>query len=285
MLPFTDLSPNTDQQYFTDGLAEELINDLGQIPDLRVVGRSSAFEFRGRNEDLRSVGHKLGVSNSLEGSVRKERDRSRISVELTNTQSGFQIWSQTYDWRISDIFGVQDEIASAVSGALEAKLLGSNGSSIPPKARRTIPEAYQSYLQGRYFQGRGESKEDIQRALAFANRAIDLDPHYAPAWVLRSTTYNLMAGFGLIDNEVGMSKAREDGQRAIAIDPALASAHLALGNIQLSYDWDWSGAEVSGKKAAELEPGSADVLRYQSLLDEASGRVAEAIESQQKQSS
>jgi len=282
VLPFTDLSPNQDQQYFTDGLAEELITDLAQVPGLRVVARSSAFEFRGRNEDLRSVGHKLGVSNILEGSVRKERDRFRISVELTNTKSGFQIWSQTYDRRISDIFAVQDEIAAAVSGALEIRLLGANGSSVPATARRTNPDAYQAYLQGRYFEGRGESKEDLENALTFANQAITLDARYAPAWVLRSLTYNLMAGFGLIENSEGMRKAREDARRAIALDASLASAYLALGYIQFSYDWDWSGAETSCKKAAELEPGSADVLRYQSSLDEALGRLREAIESQKR---
>jgi TolB-like protein/DNA-binding winged helix-turn-helix (wHTH) protein/tetratricopeptide (TPR) repeat protein len=282
VLPFTDLSPNQDQQYFTDGLAEELITDLAQVPGLRVVARSSAFEFRGRNEDLRSVGNKLGVSNILEGSVRKERDRFRISVELTNTKSGFQIWSQTYDRRISDIFAVQDEIAAAVSGALEIRLLGANGSSVPATARRTNPDAYQAYLQGRYFEGRGERKEDLENALTFANQAITLDARYAPAWVLRSLTYNLMAGFGLIENSEGMRKAREDARRAIALDASLASAYLALGYIQYSYDWDWSGAETSGKKAAELEPGSADVLRYQSSLDEALGRLREAIESQKR---
>ena len=282
VLPFTDLSPKQDQQYFTDGLAEELITDLAQVPGLRVVARSSAFEFTGRNEDLRSVGHKLGVSNILEGSVRKERDRFRISVELTNTESGFQVWSRTYDRNIGDIFAVQDEIAAAVSGALEIRLLGANGSSIPTTARRTSPEAYQAYLQGRYVEARGESKEDLENALTLANQAITLDARYAPAWVLRSSTYNMMAGFGFIENSEGMRKAREDARRAIALDTTLASAHLALGYIQLSYDWDWIGAETSGRTAAELEPGSADVLRYQSSLDEALGRLPEAIENQKR---
>lgn len=282
VLPFTDLSPQQDQQYFTDGLAEELINNLGHVTGLKVVARSSAFEFRGRNENLRSVGRKLGVSNILEGSVRKEGDRFRISVELTNADSGFQLWSQIYDRKISDIFAVQDEIASAVSGVLEITLLGRNGSAIPSAVLRTSPEAYQAYLQGRYFQGRSENKDDLEKAVTFANQAIQLDARYAPAWVLRSTTYNLMAGFGLIGNTEGMRKARQDAQHAIALDPNLASAYLALGDIQLSYDWDWSGAEASGKKAAELEPGSADVLRYQSLLDEVLGRLPEAVKAQKR---
>ena len=282
VLPFTDLSPQQDQQYFTDGLAEELINNLGHVPGLKVVARSSAFEFRGRNENLRSVGHKLGVSNILEGSVRREGDRFRITVELTSAESGFQLWSQTYDRKINDIFAVQDEIAAAVSGALEITLLGTNGSAAPAAVRRTSPEAYQAYLQGRYFQGRGENKDDLEKAFTFANQAIELDARYAPAWVLRSTTYNLMAGFGLIENTEGMRKARQDAEHAIALDPNLASAYLSLGDIQLSYDWDWSGAEASGKRAAELEPASADVLRYQSLLTEVLGRLPEAIEAEKK---
>lgn len=282
VLPFTDLSRDQDQRYFTDGLAEELINNLAQVPGLKVVARSSAFEFRGKSEDLRSIGHKLAVSNILEGSVRKQSDRFRISVELINAESGFEVWSHTYDREIGDIFAVQDEIASAVSSALETKLLGTNGSSVPATVRRTDPKAYQAYLQGRYFQGRGESKDDLEKALNSANDAIRLDAHYAPAWVLRSTTYNLMAGFGLIDNREGMRKAREDAQHAIALDATLASAYLALGDIQLSYDWDWSGAETSGRKARELEPGSADVLRYESLLDETLGRLPEAVETQKK---
>lgn len=282
VLPFADMSQDQDQQYFTDGLADELINDLAQIPGLKVVARSSAFEFRGANQDVRSVGHKLGVSNILEGSVRKDRDRFRISVELTNTESGFQIWTQTYDRKISDIFAVQDEIAAAVSDALEVKLLGSNGSAVSASAQETSPEAYQAYLQGEYYQGRGEGKEDLEKALTSANQAIKLDARYAPAWVLRSTTYNLMAGFGLVENAEGMRQAREDAQHAVALDPNLASAYLALGDIQASYDWDWSGAEASRKKAARLKPGSADVLRYESLVCEALGRLPEAIEFQKR---
>ena len=282
VLPFVDLSPAKDQEYFTDGLSEELITGLAKISGVRVVARSSAFQFKGKNEDPRSVGRKLGVSEILEGSVRKEGEHIRISVELIKAEDGFQVWSQTYDRQIDDIFAVQDEISAAVSDALQVKLLGASGTAISTRAQRTNPQAYQAYLQGQYFQGRGEGKENLDNALAYANQAIRLDAQYAPAWVLRSTTYNLMAGFGLIENTVGMRKAREDAQHAIALDPTLASAYLALGDIQLSYDWDWSGAENSGGKAAELEPGNVDVLRYQSLLDEALGRLPEAIEIQKR---
>jgi TolB-like protein/DNA-binding winged helix-turn-helix (wHTH) protein len=281
VLPFVDMSPAKDQEYFTDGLSEELINGLAKISGIRVVARSSAFQFKGKNEDPRSVGRKLGVSDILEGSVRKEGEHVRISVELIKAEDGFQLWSQTYDRRTDAIFAVQDEIATAVSDALQVKLVAANGST-SALAHRTNPEAYQAYLQGQYFQSRGEGKENLDNALAYSNQAIKLDAQYAPAWVLRSTTYNLMAGFGLIENTAGMRKAREDAQRAIALDPTLASAYLALGDIQASYDWDWRSAETSGRKAVELEPGSADVLRYQSLLYEVLGRLPEAIEIQQK---
>jgi TolB-like protein/DNA-binding winged helix-turn-helix (wHTH) protein len=277
VLPFADLSPDKDQEYFSDGLTEELINNLARISDLKVVARSSAFQYKGKNEDLRSIGHRLGVSHILEGTVRREGDHVRISAELTETDDGFQLWSQTYDLKMGDILSVQDQIAAAVSEALQIKLLGANGSSLPPN-RSTSPEAYEAYLQGQYFQGRGDSKDDLGKALLLANQAIKEDEHYAPAWVLRSTTYNLMAGFGLVENAEGMRKSREDAERAVALEPNLASAYLALGDIQLSYDWDWSGAEASAKKAADLEPGNVDVLRYESLLNEALGRLPEAIE-------
>jgi TolB-like protein/DNA-binding winged helix-turn-helix (wHTH) protein/lipoprotein NlpI len=282
VLPFADLSPGGDQEYFSDGLTEELINDLAKVSGLKVVARSSAFQFKGKNEDPRSVGRKLGVSNILEGSVRREGDRVRISAELTNAKDGFQLWSQTYDHKVDDVFAVQDEIAAAVSDALQVKLVGANGSPVSTSNHRTSAEAYQAYLRGQYFLGRGEGKSDLDKALSYANQAIKLDAQYAPAWVLRSYSYNLMAGFGLMDNTVGMSKAREDAQRAIALDPTLASAYEALGDIELSYDWDWSGAEGSGKRAADLAPGSAAVLRFQSSLYEVLGRTQESIEVQER---
>jgi eukaryotic-like serine/threonine-protein kinase len=278
VLPFADLSPGKDQQYFAEGLAEELINDLTRIPGLKVAGRSSAFQFNGRNEDPRVVGEKLGVANLLSGSVRREGDRVRITAELTKAADGFQLWSETYDRRINDVFAVQDEIARSVTGALQARLLTANGASRPSTSRSTSPDAYRAYLQAKYFSGRGQSKEDLDTSLDYANQAIQLDPKYAPAWAQRSSVNNTLAEIGLVDNTEGFQRAREDAERAIALDPNLAFGYLNLALVQIFSDWDWAGADASLKRAAELEPGSADVFRYRSYLSRSMGRLDEAVD-------
>src|SRR5215468_2612211 len=186
VLPFADLSPGKDQEYFSDGLSEQLINDLAKTPGLKVVARSSAFQFKGRNEDLRSVGRKLKVRNVLEGSVRKDGNRVRITAELVKVEDGFQLWSETYDREIGHIFAAQDEIAGAVTGALQLKLLSANGAAIPGGSRTTSAGAYQAYLQGQYFAARGQDQEDLEKALSFADRAIALDANYAAAWAQRA---------------------------------------------------------------------------------------------------
>jgi TolB-like protein/DNA-binding winged helix-turn-helix (wHTH) protein len=159
VLPFADMSSGKDQEYFSDGLTEELINNLAKVPGLEVVARSSAFQFKGKSEDLRSVGQKLGVANVLEGSLRKQGNRIRITAELIKADDGFQLWSQTYEGEINDIFGVQDEIARATTEALQLKLLGSNGQPVASDLRSANPESYQAYLQAKYFSALGESKE------------------------------------------------------------------------------------------------------------------------------
>ena len=278
VLPFADLSLAKDQEYFSDGLAEELINHLARVPGLKVVARSSAFQFKDKNEDLRSVGQKLGVTNILEGSLRKEGDRVRITAELIKADDGFQLWSEVYDRKVADIISVEDEIAGATAGALQVKLLGVGGSPVVSAARPTNPEAYDDYLQAQYFFNRGLDKENITRTLSYTDRAIVLDPKFAPAFALRSYVYNMAADRSLVESGQGWGKAREDALQAIALDPRLAAGYSALGSIQVSYDWDWEGAEASLKKAEDLEPGGAYVLRYRTLLYEALGRLDEAIE-------
>jgi TolB-like protein/DNA-binding winged helix-turn-helix (wHTH) protein/Tfp pilus assembly protein PilF len=277
VLPFADLSPAKDQEYFSDGLAEQLINDLARVSGLKVVGRSSSFRFKGKNQDLRDVGRKLGVANVLEGSVRREGNHVRITAELIKADDGFQLWSQTYDREINDIFAVQDEIAEAATEALQLKLLRSDGQPIRSKSRSANPEAYQAYLQANYFLGRGHGKEDLGRALTYADQAINLDPKYAPAWALRAAVQNRMAGFSLIDITEGSRRARDDAERAIALDPTSASGYQALARTQNDYDWDWSAANASLTSAAALEPGSVEVVRLRSYLSRELGDLDLAI--------
>ena len=277
VLPFADMSPAKDQEYFSDGLAEQLINDLATVSGLKVVGRSSAFRYKGKNEDLRSVGRQLGVANILEGSVRKDGGRVRITVALTKVDDGFQLWTETYDREINHIFAAQDEIARAVTGALQGKLVSPNSLEHSPGSR-TDPEAYQAYLHGQYFIARGQDKRDLDKALSYSDQAIKLDANYAPPWAQRSQVLRTMANLTLIDNTEAFQRARESAQKAIALDPNLAAGYLAMAMVQINHDWDWEGADVSLRKAGMLEPGSSEVLRDRAILARVLGRVDEAIE-------
>jgi TolB-like protein len=277
VLPFADLSPAKDQEYFSDGISEQLIHDLARVSGLRVVGRSSSFQFKGKNVDLRDVGRKLGVTNVLEGSVRRDGNHVRVTAELTKVDDGFQLWSQTYDREIKDIFAVQDEIASAATEALRLKLLGGKGQTVASNTHSTNPEAYQAYLQAQYLGRRGSSKEDLTKALAYTDTAIKLDETYAPAWALKSSLQNAMAEGGLTDTMEGFQKGRADAERAVALDPTLASAYLALAKTQINSDWNWDAANTSITKAAALEPGGVEVLRIRSYRFRILGNLDQAI--------
>lgn len=277
VLPFADMSPGKDQEYFSDGLAEQLIHELAKVSGLKVVGRSSAFQFKGKNEDLREVGRKLGVANILEGSVRRDGNHLRITAELIKAGDGFQLWSQTYDREINDILAVQDEIARAATEALQPKLLGSNGQPVASTLRSANPEAYQAYLQANYLLGFGMGKEDLGKALAYTDNAIKLDEKYAPAWALRATVENLMADYGLTNIAEGSREAHDDAERAIALDPTLASAYLVLARTQIDFDWDWDTANTRLTKAAALEPGGAEIFRIRSNLSFVLGNLDQAI--------
>jgi len=277
VLPFADMSPGKDQEYFSDGLAEQLIHELAKVPGLKVVGRSSAFQFQGKNEDLRDVGRKLGVANVLEGSVRRDGNHLRITAELIKADDGFQLWSQTYDREIKDIFAVQDEIARSATQVLQLKLLGGNGQPIPSSSQNPNSDAYQAYLQAKYFMGRGRGKEDLEKALAYADTAIKFDEKYAPAWALRASVHNAMAEAELSDDTQQYREARNDAERAIVLDANCASAYLALAENQLDHDWDWDAAKGFVTRAAAIEPGSTEVLRVGSNLFWVLGDLDQAI--------
>jgi TolB-like protein/Tfp pilus assembly protein PilF len=275
VLPFADLSQDQEQQYFIYGLTEQLINDLARVPDLKVVGRSSSFQFKDKNEDLRAVGRTLGVASVLEGSVSRAGDRVRIRAELVKTDDGFQLWSESYDRKIDDIFAVQDEIARAATGALQLKLSGANAAS---REQVTNARAYEAYLRAQYFTTRGRDKATLDNALAYSEQAIKLDPKYAPAWAVRSYVLDTMGDVGLIEPETAFRKARDDAERAIELDSNGPSGYLALAWVQINRDWNWEGAELSLNKAAELQPGSASILRFRSFLAHSQGRLIEAIQ-------
>jgi serine/threonine protein kinase/Flp pilus assembly protein TadD len=282
VLPFVDMSSGKNQEYFSDGLAEELTNELARIPGMKVAGRSSAFQFKGRSEDLRTVGRTLNVANVLEGSVRREGDHVRITAELTKAEDGFQLWSQEYNSEMKDIFTVQDEIARAVTGALQLKLLGTSANPTIPRPQTTNPEAYQAYVQAKYFSERGSGKSDWDKALAYANQAIKLDAKYSPAWSLRSVMFTLAGAGGFLSADEGARRARADAEQAVALDPNSAAAYLSLMAVQANYDLDWRSAQASLDKAAALEPGSVDVLASAAYLQGMAGHLDEAIALQKR---
>jgi serine/threonine protein kinase/tetratricopeptide (TPR) repeat protein len=274
VLPFVNMSSDKEQEYFSDGLSEELLNDLAKIRGLRVAARTSSFQFKGKTEDLRTVGEKLNVATILEGSVRKEGSRVRITAQLIKAADGFHMWSETYDRELKDVFAVQDEIARSVAGSLKVTLLGATKDTTA--ARGTNADAYNAYLQGRYFFER-RSKENLEKAVGYYEQAIKLDPGYAPAWVGLARARSSQAGNGYLPAEEGSRKARAAAERALALDANLAEAHAAMGWIKTRYDWDWAGADASYQRALALEPGNATVIRGAAALAFTLGRFEEAM--------
>ena len=275
VLPFADMSPEKNQEYFSDGLAEELLNHLARTPGLRVAARTSSFQFRDKTSDLSAIGKKLDVGTVLEGSVRKEGNRVRISAELIKVEDGFQLWSGTYDRDLNDVFAVQDEIARSITSELKVRLLNSKTASVPQ--RETSSAAYNAYLQGRYFYER-RTQDDLGKAFQYFEQAVKLDPQYARAWsalawVLIARTE---AAYGPSFEE-GYRMARAAAERAMELDPTLAEAHAAIGRIKRTYDWDWAGADASFQKALVLEPQNSTVLLGASSLAASLGRFDEAV--------
>ena len=273
VLPFLDMSEKKDQEYFSDGLSEELLNALAKVPGLRVAARTSSFQFKGKTEDARRLGEKLNVAAILEGSVRKEGRRVRITAQLIKTSDGFHLWSETYDRKLDDIFAVQEEIARSVAGSLRVKLLG-------PTQTRSKPsknvEAYSAYLQGRYFLER-RTKENMDRAVFYYQQAVDLDPTYAAGWAGLSSTHARLAdsGYGPLTEEYRI--ARQAAERALSLDPDLAEAHAAMGWILQNYEWNWVAADASYQRALALDPSNTMVSRQAAMLAASLGRFDEAL--------
>jgi TolB-like protein/Tfp pilus assembly protein PilF len=274
VLPFVNMSSDVGNEYFSDGLSEELLNLLTRLPELRVIGRTSSFQFKGRNEDLRVIGEKLNVAHILEGSVRKSGNKVRITAQLVNAADGYHLWSETYDRTLDDIFVVQDDIAGEVVKALQVTLLGTQ---LATRSRPLDSEAYNLALQGRFFYER-MSRKDLERAVEYFRQSLERDPDYAPAWAGLAQVYARQADNGYVPVADGYRQAREAAEKALALDPQLADAHLAMGGIHLVYDWDWAAADASIRRALELEPGNAVALRQAGNLAATLGRWDEAID-------
>ena len=288
VLPFTDLSPEKDQEYFTDGLAEELLNVLSKIRGLRVASRTSAFSFKGSKVDIPTVAQKLNVATVLQGSVRKSGKRVRIAAQLIQVATDSHLWSETYDRELEDIFAVQDDIAQSVVKELRSALLGEKRDAsasaatkaevrAAAKGRGENAEAYRLYLQGRFFEDR-LTGEDTAKAVEYYRQALELDPQYALAWAGMSRCYANQAGYSWdMAISEGFAKAREAADQALQLEPDLAEAHAALGMIRMLHDRDWEGADASFRRALDLMPGDAQVMRSMAILLGNLGNGGEAM--------
>jgi TolB-like protein/Tfp pilus assembly protein PilF len=287
VLPFVNMSRDEENEYFADGLAEELLNVLAKIRGLRVAARSSAFSFKGKGATVAEVGRALNVATVLEGSVRKAGNRMRVSVQLAKVVDGYQLWSETYDRTLEDIFAVQDDIAQSVLKELRATLLG--GVADPTaernaaaavaaavKGRSTDPEAYRLFLQARHFIDRN-TREDTQRGIDYLQEALTLEPKYALAWAELSRAYAAGANWGWASAADGFGRARDAAVHALALEPDLAEGEAALGWVRMAHDRDWRGAEASYRRALELAPGNAIVLQGLGMLSGNLGRFDEGI--------
>src|SRR6266566_4858705 len=282
VLPLINESGDPKDEYFSDGLSEELIAALAQISGLKVIGRSSSFRFKDRKEAPKTIGEKLGVSTLLDGTVRKQGDRVRIVAALVNATDGIQLWTRTFDRELKDIFAVQEEIATAVAESLKVTLLGSQDRPAQRGAASNV-EAHNAYLQG-HFHFQRRNLEDYRKAVGYFDQAIRLDPDYALAYAERSEALTLLGDLsGQAKTE--WPKARSDAEKAVAIAPALAEAHAALGWVRFFVDWKFAEGLSELKRAKELSPSNptandllARVILYLGRLDEAERQARQAVE-------
>jgi len=294
VMPFANLSGDESNDYFSDGMAEELLNLLAQVPGLQVAARTSSFAFKGQNVDVREVGRRLGVDAVLEGSVRKAGSRVRITAQLVDAQSGYHLWSDTYDRELQDIFAVQDEISAEIVKALKGTLAGPGEGGGPAALARTAPptenvDAYQLYLQGRH-QWKRRGAEAVNRSIGLFEQAVEMDPGFARAWAGLAAAWIVLPGYtdggdgpaeAASAAEAAIEKAVDAARRALALDPNLAEAHAVLAEVQ-SERWDWTGAEAAFFFATSLDPNDPTTRHWYSLLLCRTGRLDACLEQASK---
>lgn len=286
VLPFRNLSSDPENEYFSDGISEDILNALSKVDGLQVCSRTSAFKFKGKEEDVRQIGQQLGVAAVLEGSVRRGGNKVRISAQLINALDGYQIWSDVFDGALDDIFELQDEIATKIVDRLEEKL-AVRVDNMPPgqhvtheeivKAPTDNIEAYNLYLKGRFHWNKS-NPEDIDKAITAFEKAIELDPDFAPPYCMLSYCYSYLGSSGRLPYAVAFSKAKDFTLKAIEIDPHHAESHLSLATIKFMQNWDFKGAEASIQKARDLGLNSAVLNQIDGMLMIALNRASDAVD-------
>jgi TolB-like protein len=273
VLPFVDMSETKDQEYFADGMAEEILDLLGTIPALKVIGRTSSFQFKGKNEDLRAIGVKLGVAYLLEGSVRKSGNRLRVTAQLLDSRNGAHRWSGTYDRDIGDVLKMQEEIAAGIVRALQIAV---GADDLPARAALGNSEAYNLYLRGRYALTRFDKKGFDEAGRDF-QQALDLDPTSAITEAYLSFSFLLQGEWGYVAPGVAAEQARRAAKSALQRDPTLTLPHQVLGAIHTSYDYDWAAADKEIQQALALAPYDALATFFAARLSMSVGRWDEAL--------
>ncbi len=276
VLPFLNLTGNPDYDYFSDGLTDELTSALSKLQGVRVVARTSAFKFKGKNDDVRAIGRQLNVSSVMEGSVESNGDRLRITTQLIRTSDGYHLWAETYELTPKDTFAIEDEISRAVARVISVRL----SEQAESKAQRhpVDPSAHELYLRGQYEGMRGPQLENKQNSVMFYNQALDRDPLYAEAYAGLAAAYAAEGASAQAAPAEVYPKARAAAQRAIELDPNLPLAFGILANISLFYDWDFPAGENGFRRALELDPNNAAVHQWYGLLLLFSRRFDEATE-------
>jgi eukaryotic-like serine/threonine-protein kinase len=275
VLPFTNMSSDPENEFLADGITEEIINALAQIKNFRVVARTSAFSFKGKQIDLRTVGEALNVSTVLEGSVRKSGSRLRIMAQLINVADGCHLWSERYDREMEDIFDLQDEIARTIAARLKISLGASEQASLAKAGTKNL-EAYQLYLKGRFYWNK-RTGEGMKRAIAYFQESIEKDPNYALAYAGLADGYNMASFIMVFPPKEVMPKAKAAASKALELDEGLAEAHVSLGYASFTFDWDWAAAESHFRQALNLNSSYVNNHAYHPLYLSALGRFDDAI--------
>ena len=281
VLPFSNIGGDSANDFFSDGMTDELIGALARVPRLRVVSRTSAFAFRGKDVALAEIGARLRVGFVLSGSVRRAGDRLRLSAHLSRVADDSLLWSETYERKVADVFEVQDDLSRRITGTVR-EALGTSGATTPARVHpaRSVT-AYDEYLQGRYHWNK-RSTASLREGLAAFQRAIDADPTYAPAFAGLADSHALLASSNQELPAKAYPAARDAALKAIELDPSLAEGHASLGLVRLNYDWDWEGAEREFQKAIELNPSYSTARQWYSSYLSSMARFAEAIEAAQQ---
>lgn len=281
VMPFANMSRDLSDEYFSDGLTEELINSLGGVPGLQVAARTSSFACKGKNDDIKTIGEKLNVQHVLEGSVRHSGGQLRVTARLIDVSNGYNLWSEKFHKNFEDVFQIQEDIARSIVTALEIELQTAKRNPLVQRGTNDFA-AYRNYLQGRYYWNR-RTANGLKSSARYFNKAIEIDPNYANAYAGLADSFALcgIAEYGLANPKVVMPRAKTAALNALKINPKSVEAQTTLAHIQAFYDWDWSAAEQGFLKAVEIGPNYAFSHHWYAVYLSAMGRHDEAIEQAQ----